>query len=96
MGNSSIWNKLHCANQQDDLLGKSQSKKHKHQKELQQEFKDGEIMTKSYEVHSTKPSEETKICLKSSSDTNEAISLKSFKIIKIIGEGSYGKVYLIK
>mmetsp|Transcript_23307 Transcript_23307/g.20683 ORF Transcript_23307/g.20683 Transcript_23307/m.20683 type:complete len:87 (+) Transcript_23307:29-289(+) len=85
-------------NNKEGLLQKVPSKHHNRKCS----DKDLEISThmliKSNDNNSTDQSEglfktESK---ESESLTQQEVILKSFKVIKIIGEGSYGKVYLVK
>ena len=92
------WESWRCM---DNNLQKTPSKHHdkKHKNSKRQSIKgNDEILLKLDENHLTRNSDE--ILKTKSQDTpnseEEIISLKSFKVIKIIGEGSYGKVYLVK
>lgn len=56
-----------------------------------------ELIMGRWETASTKSSNRIKTeSGTSSSNWGEKVTLKSFKVTKIIGEGAYGKVYLVK
>lgn len=88
---------MQCLRRGDHLDTSPSKKKNRKFKKQSKKMFDTEIALGDSETITTKPSDQMKTdSARSSAIENEKATLKSFKVIKIIGEGAYGKVYLVK
>ncbi|CAI2370208.1 unnamed protein product [Moneuplotes crassus] len=87
---------MQCLKKNDGLIKKpskrlSRARRRKNKKMIANDIKMGKL-----ETASTKHDDNIRTESAGSSKEDEPVTLRSFSVIKIIGEGAYGKVYLVK
>mmetsp|Transcript_25625 Transcript_25625/g.25429 ORF Transcript_25625/g.25429 Transcript_25625/m.25429 type:complete len:95 (-) Transcript_25625:882-1166(-) len=94
MGNTC--DRMQCLKKDEGLEKKPSKKESKKRRKMNKKLMTEDIRMGKLDSASTKLSENFMTESADSSKQSVAVTLKSFTVVKIIGEGAYGKVYLVK
>ncbi|CAI2370471.1 unnamed protein product [Moneuplotes crassus] len=87
---------MQCLKKDESLEKKPSKKESKKRRKMNKKLMTEDIRMGKLDSASTKLSENFMTESADSSKQSVAVTLKSFTVVKIIGEGAYGKVYLVK